>query len=190
MLFLKNIKCFYVYLRKIKFMDWTSIILIICVALVFIAMLYYLGRDKKYQSTKVDNNRNNDNDIKIVSRKLTVPLRIQACERLLLYIERIQFPVLIKRVFNPAMSRADFQFSLLQNVQDEFEHNLAQRLYVSEETWHLVNLSREEVLQNINAVFNDNPDADVAMIAQKLASFDNPMVEKAVINIKREFNYL
>lgn len=169
-------------------MSLQNIIVLICVVTILFVTLYYLLKDKKGQSNTISSN--NNDDIRVVSRKLTVPLRIQACERLLLYIERIQFPVLIKRIFNPAMSRADFQFSLLQNVQDEFEHNLAQRLYVSEETWHLISLSKEEVLQNINAVFNDNPDADVAMIAQKLASFSNPMVEKAVINIKREFNSL
>ena len=96
----------------------------------------------------------------------------------------------MKRVFHPAISRNDFQFSLLQNVQDEFEHNLAQRLYVSESTWQLVVLAKEEVLQNMNAVFNDNPNADVSMIAQKLASFENPMVENAVASIKQEFNSL
>lgn len=160
--------------------------IIATVALIISVYIY----TKRTQS--VDNNcdSRNDNDLKVVSLKLIVPLKIQAYERLLLYIERIQFPVLVKRIFNPVMSRNDFQFSLMQNVQDEFEHNLAQRLYVTEETWHLVDLAKEEVLQNINAVFNDNPDADVAMIAQKLASFNNPMVEKAVINIKREFNSL
>ena len=135
-------------------------------------------------------NENNKNDLQLVSRKIVVPLKIQACERLLLYIERIQFPILVKRVFIPQMSRSDFQFSILQNVQDEFEHNLAQRLYVSEQTWQLIVLAKEEVLQNVNAVFNDNPDADVAMIAQKLVSFENPVVEQAVISIKREFNAL
>ena len=45
-------------------------------------------------------------------------------------------------------------------------------------------------MQNINAVFNDNPDAELSLIAQKLASFDNPMVEKAVKSIKCEFNSL
>lgn len=170
-------------------MNWQNIIVIISIVILLVVTFYYLIKDRK-ESVNKGAYVGGDNDIRVVSLKLTVPLRIQACERLLLYIERIQFPVLIKRVFNPVMSRADFQFSLLQNVQDEFEHNLAQRLYVSEETWHLIDLSREEVLQNINAVFNDNPDADVAMIAQKLASFGNPMVEKAVIRIKREFNSL
>lgn len=168
-------------------MNWVNIFSIIATVALIISVYIYTKRTQS-----VDNNcdSRNDNDLKVVSLKLIVPLKIQAYERLLLYIERIQFPVLVKRIFNPVMSRNDFQFSLMQNVQDEFEHNLAQRLYVTEETWHLVDLAKEEVLQNINAVFNDNPDADVAMIAQKLASFNNPMVEKAVINIKREFNSL
>ena len=131
-----------------------------------------------------------DSELKSVSYKHIVPLKIQAYERLVLYIERIHFPVLVKRVFHPGISRKDFQFSILQNVQDEFEHNLAQRLYVSESTWQLIVMAKEEVLQNVNAVFNDNPDADIAMIAQKIASFENPMGEKAVVNIKNEFNSL
>ena len=167
-------------------MDWINIVSIIAVVLLLISV-YNMQRNSR---SNADSNSSNDSELKVASLKLIVPLKIQACERLLLYIERIQFPVLVKRVFCMGMSRDDFQFSLLQNVQDEYEHNIAQRLYVTEETWHLIDLSKEEVLQNINAVFNDNPDVDVTMIAQKLASFSNPMVEKAVINIKREFNSL
>lgn len=165
-----------------------NIVLTICIIMMLLYMSVTYIKDNRSRKDKEKHNDNNT--LKTISQKLIVPLRIQAYERLLLYIERIQFPVLVKRVFNPAMSRNDFQFSLLQNVQDEYEHNIAQRLYVTEETWQLIELSKEEVLQNINAVFNDNPDADVAMIAQKLASFENPMVEKAVVNIKYEFNSL
>lgn len=160
---------------------------IFSVLLLVSLIVYYLKEKKSYKNLDLSHE---DDSVRVVSSKITIPLKIQAYERLLLYVERIQFPVLIKRLFNPAISKVDFQFSLLQNVQDEFEHNLAQRLYVSEETWHLINLAREEVLQNVNAVFNDNPEADVAMIAQKLASFENPMVEKAVVSIKREFDAL
>lgn len=170
-------------------MDWNYILIgLIAVMLVITTLGYFFKRDKGSENNNA--NLRYNNDLKVVSRKLVVPLRIQACERLMLYVERIQFPVLVKRVFYPGISRNDFQFSLMQNVQDEFEHNLAQRLYVSEETWKLIDLAKEEVMQNINAVFTDNPDADVAMIAQKLASFENPMVEKSVVMIKLEFNSL
>lgn len=166
-------------------MNWLSITIIILIALIALSMFvnYFKG-----SQNKCDNDY--DDAMKSVSHKMIVPLKIQAYERLLLYIERIQFPIIVKRVFNPAISKSDFQFSILQNVQDEFEHNLAQRLYVSEHTWQLIVLAKEEVLQNVNAVFNDNPDADVAMIAHKLASLQNPLVEQAVISIKREFNAL
>ena len=168
-----------------------NIVNIISIVIIILLSVYCFIMLKK--EDKPNNNidiMKSDSELKSVSYKLIVPLKIQAYERLVLYIERIHFPILVKRVFYPGISRNDFQFSILQNVQDEFEHNLAQRLYVTESTWQLIVLAKEEVLQNVNAVFNDNPDADVAMIAQKLASFENPMVENAVMNIKNEFNSL
>lgn len=172
-------------------MEIGTLISIGCIlALLVLGYFMFFGKQKSSEKIYIPKGSDAEDDLRVVSYKLTVPLRIQAYERLILYIERIQFPVLVKRVFYPAISRNDFQFSLLQSVQDEFEHNLAQRLYVSEATWQLIVMAKEEVLQNLNAVFADNPDADVALIAQKLASFENPMAEKAVVNIKKEFNSL
>ena len=170
-------------------MNYPNVITIVIVILLLVSLFISFRKEEKSKNDIIDKLKN-DSMLKETSLKLIIPLKIQACERLLLYIERIQFPVLVKRIFHPGISRNDFQFSIIQNVQDEFEHNLAQRLYVSESTWQLIVLAKEEVLQNVNAVFNDNPDADVTMIAQKLASFENPMVENAVMNIKNEFNSL
>ena len=126
----------------------------------------------------------NDNQ----SNEKVLPLKVQACERLVLYLERIRYSVLVKRVFMPGMSRSNLQFALIQNVQDEFEHNLAQRLYVSEPTWFNVVIVKDEVLKSVNAAFADNPDADAATMAQIIASMDNSLIDKAVIAIKKEFN--
>lgn len=122
------------------------------------------------------------------SNKAVLPLKIQACERLVLYLERIRYSVLVKRVFMPGMSRTDLQFALIQNVQDELEHNLAQRLYVSESTWFNIVIVKDEVLRAVNAAFSENPDADAATMAQIIASMDNSLIDKAVITIKKEFN--
>lgn len=170
-------------------MNVIDIVSLVLLVLLIVSGFIAFKKEEKSKNDVIDKMKN-DNELKSVSLKLVVPLKIQAYERLLLYIERIQFPVMVKRVFYPGISKSDFQFSILQNVQDEFEHNLAQRLYVSEKTWQIIVLAKEEVLQNVNAVFNDNPDADVAMIAQKIASFENPMGENAVIHIKNEFNSL
>ncbi len=138
-----------------------------------------------FSGNKNDNQSNTSNKSK---KDVLVPLKIQAYERLVLYLERIRFSVLVKRVFMPGMSRADLQFVLIQNVQDELEHNLAQRLYVSEPTWFNIIVVKDEVLKIINVAFGENPDADAATMAQIIASTDNSLIDKAVIAIKKEFN--
>ncbi len=170
-------------------MNIINIVSIVLIVLLMICAVVVFKKEEKSKDNAVDKS-GNDNELKAVSMKFVVPLKIQAYERLLFYVERIQFPVLVKRVFHPAISKNDFHFSLMQNVQDEFEHNLSQRLYVSEATWQLVVLAKEEVLQNVNAVFNDSENEETATIAQKLASFENPIGEKAVMDIKNEFNSL
>ena len=116
------------------------------------------------------------------------PLMIQAFERLVLYLERIRFSVLIKRVYAPGMSRSDLQFAMIQGIQDEFEHNLAQRLYVSEDIWMMVVLTKDESLKGINEAFGANPEADASAMAQILASKSNSYIDRTVIAIKKEFN--
>lgn len=122
--------------------------------------------------------------------EVVAPLKVQAFERLVLYLERIRFSVLVKRVYMPGMSRGDLQFTLIQNVQDELEHNLAQRLYVDEKTWFVIILAKDEALNVINATFDENPDADAATMAQIVASKHNPLIDRAIITIKEEFNSL
>lgn len=116
------------------------------------------------------------------------PLMIQAFERLVLYLERIRYSVLVKRVFMPGMSRSDLQFAMIQSIQDEFEHNLAQRLYVSEDIWMMVVLTKDEALNSISKAFDENPEADAATMAQILASMSSSNIDRTIIAIKKEFN--
>ncbi|MCQ2317450.1 MAG: hypothetical protein MJZ90_00825 [Bacteroidales bacterium] len=175
-------------------MNTLTWVILVVVVLIFVGGMIMTRKDddaKRSLGNGVNDMicKNEDVDnLKVVSYKVVIPLRIQACERLLLYLERIKFSILVKRVFVPGMSRDDFQLSLIQNVQDEFEHNLAQRLYVAEDTWQLVNLAKEEVLQNVNAAFNEDTSSDVASVALIISAFQNPMAEKAILGLKMEFD--
>ncbi len=152
-------------------MNTLAWIIVAVVLLIFVGSLFITPSEKKNSAVVVN-------------------LKIQACERLLLYLERIQYPVLLKRIFMPGMTRDELLMSLVQNVQEELEHNLAQRLYVGEDTWLMIQLAKDEALGTINAAFVDNPDSDAASIAQLLVSSHNNMIDKAVIKIKVEFNSL
>lgn len=128
-------------------------------------------------------------EMRVATTKMVVPLKIQACERLLLFLERSQLPVLVKRVYVPGAAKDVFHISLLQNVEDEFEHNMAQQLYVSPALWDAVRRSKEELVGQINATFDKAEDGtDVALIAQALVALPNPFVEQAIDLVKKEFN--
>ena len=130
-------------------------------------------------------------ELKVQALKIIMPLKVQAYERFLLYLERVQLPQLVKRVYVPGIEKGTFHLQLLQNVREEFEHNLAQQLYVSNSTWNAVQNAKEELVNQINSTFEQLKDEeDVAILAQALVALPNPMVEQAVAILKRDFERL
>lgn len=83
-------------------------------------------------------------------KKLITPIRLQAYERLALYLERISPSSLIFRSMRPELNSIQFQSVLLKNIRDEFEHNLSQQIYVSSETWEMIKNAKEEIVKLIN----------------------------------------
>lgn len=150
-------------------------------------MGYFLNR--KMRLKDLEYRLKTKSETRIATAKMIVPLKIQACERLLLFLERSQLPVLVKRVYAPGVTKEAFQMALLQNIEEEFEHNMAQQLYVSAETWDAVRRSKEELVGQINTTF-DKTEAgtDVVMVAQALVAVPNPFVDQAVAMLKKEFN--
>ena len=78
------------------------------------------------------------------------PVRMQAYERLILFLERIDPNSLIVRVHRPGMTALQLQNELLMNVRNEYEHNSTQQLYVSSEVWGMITGSKDAVIQVIN----------------------------------------
>ena len=76
--------------KKIDLMNWNlpNIILTICIVMMLLSMLVYYVKDNK---NRRNTDRDNDDVLRTVSHKLTVPLRIQAYERLLLYMNAFGF---------------------------------------------------------------------------------------------------
>lgn len=127
--------------------------------------------------------------MRLQTARMVTPLKIQACERFLLFLERSQLPVLVKRVYSPGVTKEVFHIALLQSVEEEFEHNLAQQLYVSNDAWMAVKSAKEELVNQINATFEkSDAGTDVALIAQALVALPNPFIDQAIAQLKKEFN--
>ena len=154
--------------------------------LLMVATLMVLLRLSRMKDAELRNS--GKYELKVQALKIIMPLKVQAYERFLLYLERVQLPQLVKRVYTPGMEKGAFHLQLIQNVREEFEHNLAQQLYVSNSTWNAVVNAKEELVNQINTTFEQLKDEeDVSIIAQSLVALPNPMVEQAIAILKRDF---
>ena len=92
------------------------------------------------------------------NRKLITPLRLQAYERVILFLERISPESLIMRISQTGMSSKQLQSEMLTSVRAEFDHNLSQQLYLSNEAWEMVKNARSNTLKLINTASDKVPD--------------------------------
>ena len=83
------------------------------------------------------------------SQKHALPLRLQAYERMALFLERIAPGNLLVRVKPYKSGKEDYANHLIKNIEQEFEHNLAQQIYVSEECWNVIKASKNATINNI-----------------------------------------
>ena len=94
------------------------------------------------------------------AQNITLRLRLQAYERLVLFIERITPRQLIPRVYQTEMTVRDMQYTLTTAIRTEFEHNLSQQIYVSKNVWDTVKNVKEQEINMINQIAKTlNPDA-------------------------------
>lgn len=96
-----------------------------------------------------------------------LPLQLQAYERLVLLVERINLQNLISRVFQQGLTATDMQIGLIQTVKAEFDHNVAQQIYVSPVAWEAVKTLKEQTITIINQVASQLPPGATAMDLNK-----------------------
>jgi hypothetical protein len=102
----------------------------------------------------------------------TLRLRLQAYERLAMYMERIHPRVLIPRVYETGMTVRDLQTVLIQSIKTEYEHNLSQQIYVSAQVWKTVQSVKEQEMAMINQVASLlNPESSAKELHQRMIDF-------------------
>jgi hypothetical protein len=106
------------------------------------------------------------------NQESTVRLRLQAYERLVLFIERIHPRQLIPRVYQPGMTVADLQSVLAFTIRAEFEHNLSQQIYVSKKVWDTVRGVKEQELNMINSITQQlNPEDPAKELHMRMVDY-------------------
>ncbi|PKA84570.1 hypothetical protein ATE92_2766 [Ulvibacter sp. MAR_2010_11] len=122
-----------------------------------------------------------------------LPMRLQAYERMTLFLERIDPNKLLIRI-KPFADEVDkYEALLIKNIEQEFEHNLTQQIYVTPECWNLINAAKNATIHVIRqgAMHEKDNTAD-HMREWLLRNFMEEITpsQKAMVYLKKEVSEL
>ena len=130
-------------------------------------------------------------EAKMKNIEIVLPLKIQAYERMCLFLERISLQNIIQRTHTSNMTSGELQRLLIQEIRNEFHHNTAQQIYVSETIWMEIKKAVEELILFINKSSLDIPqDAKsielIRHLLEQSIHTEEQSVSKALRNLKEE----
>jgi hypothetical protein len=140
---------------------WRDLLLIIVPSiftvggLLFIIKLYF------------DNNRQDKlAELSIMQKQTTLPMKLQAYERLALMLERFKIKNLWFRLAIPNREVDGLQKTMALAIQQEFDHNLSQQIYVSDALWKIIISAKEQHQMDITlTTAKDEPALKEALFA-------------------------
>jgi hypothetical protein len=162
---------------------WEIIKILVPSLVVFFTAYYSIklltDKDKYQKALKFRSQTNKD----------IVFLRLQAYERMIILMERISPSNLILRLDKTGLSASEFHLDLLTTIRAEFDHNIAQQLYVSDAAWQIVCDAKEEIVKTINLAKEQLPDEENALnfskaILEKYYQSSHPALK--AINVLKE----
>ncbi|MCG9912406.1 MAG: hypothetical protein MH137_14020 [Flavobacteriales bacterium] len=89
-------------------------------------------------------------ELKTETAKISLPVRMQAYERLVLLMERISPGTLVMRVNTSGLTGRQMHAELLKALRSEFDHNITQQVYISRTAWEAVKNAKEETVKLVN----------------------------------------
>ncbi len=170
--------------------NWTDVLLYFLPAALILGGMYitikkFIDRDRQIRLM----------EMKQAMHKDSLPLKLQAIERMVLFLERISPDNLLPRLHRGGISSGQLHSDLLATIRSEFEHNLTQQVYLSNEVWDEVKKAKEELLKIINTAASETgQQATGVHLSSKIFDLmikdENYPHLKAIEGLKREARVL
>lgn len=157
------------------------------------AIIVFVGVYLILQNFMENEQRKMEFNYRTANAKLISPVRLQAYERMILFLERIALSNLVMRMYKNGMSAKKLQTEMLNTIRQEYDHNVAQQLYIPTKTWNIIKSTREEIVKVINSCAEQlNDDASGLELSQFLlelvGKMDKMPTDVAIEALKREVN--
>lgn len=159
--------------------------------IVFPSIILFLAFWYVIRKFLIEEQKKRDYTLRNELSKETVQIRLQAVERLVLLLERINPSALALRINPASLNVKQYQQQLLQAIRSEYEHNLTQQIYVSVKSWAYISSAKEGVIKLINEATDELPPNSAGIeLARSIIEYYNMLEERpidlAIIELKKD----
>lgn len=132
-------------------------------------------------------------ELLLQNSRVVTPIKLQAYERIVLFLERISFESLLVRVSTSDMSSSSLHSAMLNAIRSEYEHNLSQQIYMSQQAWEVVRNARSNMIKIINSEAEKLPPDSTGMalskrLFEKIMELEQEPTRAAIDFVKAEIS--
>lgn len=99
-------------------------------------------------------------ELKRDNQKHITPVKLQALERLTLFLDRISPDNIVLRHSRSGQTAAELRKAILQNISDEFNHNISQQIYISNDAWNMIKAVKEQIIGIVECCYKNCDEND------------------------------
>lgn len=163
------------YLSRME--TWNTVLSIVIAVLIASFAAYLMWAQRKFTRLEMDNKKHEEG----------FKLKIAAYERLTLFAERIKLGNLVNRLYDSNLNARQMQYTLLNAMREEYEHNITQQLFVKPELWEAITKMKEQNSFIINQIASIEPANATALdLNKKILDFEmtnpNATMNKLVLD--------
>ncbi|MET3978682.1 hypothetical protein ABIB62_001251 [Mucilaginibacter sp. UYP25] len=125
----------------------------------------------------------------------TLPLRLQAYERLVLFADRINPSNMLIRLNGNGYSAAELHSIILNEVRTEYQHNVTQQIYVSPQAWAVIRRVKDDTLNLVTNAVKGLPENATGLdlgkvVLTHLSKLEDSPYDIAIDMIRKDLEHL
>lgn len=125
------------------------------------------------------------------NKSALLPLRLQAYERMIIFLERINPANFLVRLHQQGIGVSTLQALVLEEIKAEYQHNIAQQLYIDPVSWRVVRKLKDDTIAMVNNVAQNLPAEATGVelskkILQHMSSIEENPYELTINQLKMD----
>lgn len=168
-------------------MEIVKELLLVTIPAVLVLITAYLVLKKSIENDREKRRQ----EIILLNARTITPIRLQAYERLTLFLERITIESLVMRIYKQGMDSRQLHKELLNTIRAEYDHNLSQQVYVTPQAWEVLNTAKANTIKLLNTSIERIPPtasgADLSKyLLESVMELDREPARVAIDFLKKE----